>query len=73
VARHAEAVVPFCSSCGMSSRGSDAGGSRVDVRFLRLWPYEAVDFPQVDCSFLLTLKYLLSAATGSSESGVVPA
>ncbi len=45
----------------------------MDVRFLRLWPDEAVDFPQVDRSFLLTLKYLLSAATGSSQPGVVPA
>jgi hypothetical protein len=34
---------------------------------------KAVDSPQVHCSALLALKYLLSAATGSSELGVVQA
>lgn len=34
---------------------------------------KAVDFPQVDCSALLALKCLLSAATGSSELDVVQA
>ncbi len=74
VARHVEAAVSFCSARGMNSWG-------FQTLEIPEWMFDscvggrmkAVDFPQVECSALLALKCLLSAATGSSELDVVQA